>query len=193
MVVSENIPMSIDAIIDEILERQKAPWNDGRINDYIEFPSLGKLFQLLNSGIPKEDFFYRGDLFRLHSSYVTCLSHINLHKEEIIGKVCSDGSCSVLPVTEYSNKLVAFSKSPDFTNQQVFYKVFPESKARLIHINTKLHYGIDVNCFLHRYGIENRYEQEQEVLFPLKEEFIVKEYFGTPNKFKYYLRQYIAK
>ena len=54
-----------------------------------------------------------------------------------------------------------------------------------------IYYGIDVNCLQRRFGYLTRYAGEQEVLFPLDKELIVKEYGGTPNKFKYYLRKYL--
>lgn len=144
----------------------------------------------MNSGIPQEDFFYCGNIFRLHTAYVSTLDYIDKEKERIISKIYEDGSCLVLPITEFSDKLVAYSKSPDFTNHKIFYKVTPNQKAVLLHSNTQGAYGIDVNQFLQRYGIITRYESEQEVLFPLEEKYLTKEYHGTPNKFRYYLRGY---
>lgn len=164
------------------------PWN-GRISEYRSFPALQRLFEMMNSGIPKEVFFYQGDIYRLHSPYVTTTEWIDPQKERIISKVCSDGSCSVLPITEYSDTLVAFSKSYDFTDYRIYYKVAASQRSILIHINTKKLYGIDVNALLNRFGVDQwRYEGEQEILFPLLQEYVVKEYDGTPNKFKYYLR-----
>lgn len=189
MFVSKNIPLDTHKIISEIKDRQQAPWNSGRINDYNEYPTLQKLFDLINSGIPKEDFFYKGDLFRLHTPFFTCSTDVDPQRERIIGKICSDGSCRALPITEYSHKLVAYSRAFDFTDTNVFYKVYPTEKAKLLHINTQSLFGIDVNKFLNRYGIVTRYEKEQEVLFPLEKLFVIKEYNGTPNKFKYYLRK----
>ena len=189
MVVSKNIPLDANKIINEITHRQQAPWNNGRINEYTEYPTLQKLFDLINSGIPEEDFFYKGDLFRLHTQFFTCSTNVDPQRECIIGKICSDDSCKALPITEYSHKLVAYSKSFDFPDTNVFYKVCPTEKAILLHINTQSLFGIDVNKLLNRYGIVTRYEKEQEVLFPLEEMFVIKEYNGTPNKFKYYLRK----
>ena|GEM_PF-2627991 len=188
MIVSKNIPLDADKIVNEITHRQQAPWSDGRINKYNEYPTLQKLFDLINSGIPEEDFFYRGDLFRLHTPVVTLSTNVDPQREQIIGKISCDGSCSVLPITEYSYKLVSYSKTFDFTDTTVFNKVRPNKKAILLHINTQSLFGIDVNKLLNRYGKVNRYENEQEVLFPLEEMFVIKEYKGTPNKFKYYLR-----
>lgn len=193
MFVSDNIPIDAERVVSEILERQQLPWNNGRINDYRDFPSLRQIFRVINSGIPKEDFFYQGDLFRLHTPYVTTVDWVDTSKERIIGKVCSDGSCSVLPLTEYSPELVAFSKRCDFTDRKVFYKVSPTQRAVLLHINTGTKYGIDVNKLLQRFDILTRYEGEQEVLFPLEKGSIVKEYYGTPNKFRYYLRERLIK
>lgn len=188
--ISKNIPLEADKIINEITHRQQEPWNNGIINEYNEYPALQKLFDLINSGIPEEEFFYKGDLFRLHTPFFTLSTEVDPQREQIIGKISSDGSCSALPITEYSYKIVAYSKSFDFTDTKVFYHVFPKGKAILLHINTQSLYGIDVNKLLNRYRIFNRYEKEQEVLFPLEKTFVLKEYNGTPNKFKYYLRKY---
>ena len=49
----------MDALVTEIKRRQHAPWNNGRINDREDFPLIQKLFEYINSGIPKEDFFYQ--------------------------------------------------------------------------------------------------------------------------------------
>lgn len=188
MFVSKNIPVSVDKVVNEIKNRQGMPW-DGRISEHHSFPTLQELFQIVNSGIPKEDFFYQGDIYRLHSPFVTTTEWVDPEKERIISKVRSDGSCSVLPITEYSDTLVAFSKSYDFTDQSIYLKVAPNQRSILIHINTKKLFGIDVNVLLNRFGIDQwRYEGEQEILFPLLREYVVKEYDGTPNKFKYYLR-----
>ena len=189
MIVSKNIPLEADKIIKEIMHRQQAPWNNGRINEYKEYPTLQKLFDLINSGIPKEDFFYQGDLYRLHTPCDTLSTYVDPQRERIIGKICSDDSCRVLPLTEYSYKLVAYSKAFNFTDATIFYKVYPNENATLLHINTQSLFGIDVNKLLNRYGKVTRYEKEQEVLFPLEETFVIKEYNGTPNKFKYYLRK----
>lgn len=70
-----------------------------------------------------------------------------------------------------------------------YYKVYGDDRCVLLHFNTKKKYGIDINAFQVRYGITTRYKNEQEVLFPLEQEYLVKEYTGTPNKFKYYLRK----
>ena len=190
MFISKNIPIDACLVLEDIKRRQGAPWNDGRINDYCDFPYIDKLLKIVNSGIPEEEFFYKGDLFRIHTQYSTDKSKITLSKERIISRVQPDGSCGVLPVTEYSEKPVAFSKSPDFTDPKIFNKVIPDEKAVIIHANTKSYYGIDVNKLQERFDIQTRFSGEQEVLFPLLREFVVREYYTTPNKAKYYLRHY---
>ena len=109
---------------------------------------------------------------------------------EIIGEIYIDNSCCFLPKTVYNNNIVAFSKNYDFT-RDVFYKVAPNMPARLIHVNTGSLYGIDVNKFMDKFGCKmERYEKEEEILFPLDEKYVIKEYKGTPRKFKYYLRRF---
>lgn len=189
--VSPNINLSAEQVINEISERQQLPWNSGGIALYRQFPALQELLRVINSGIPKEDFFFQGDIFRLHTPHGGLSDDIDPSKEEIVGRVYKDDSCWVLPKTWYSDAIVAFSKSFDFTDPRVYYKVGASTRARLIHVNTGTHYGIDVNKLMARFGCKlERYEREQEVLFPLQKEFVVKEYKGTPNKFRYYLRRY---
>ena len=188
MLISSNIPLKVDDVLNELSYRQGQPWNNGRINDRDDFTALNKLFAIINSGIPREDFMYRGSLYRLHSGYPTLTEYIDPEKERIIGKVYSDGSCFALPITQYTDGVVAFSKSPDFT-RPCFYKVSESEQGVLFHVSTGSLYGIDVNAFYHRFGFSNeRYEAEQEVLFPLSRDTIIKEYHCTPKQFRYYLR-----
>ena len=189
MLVSDNIPLDVELVLHEMYERQGLPWNNGRINDYHQFPALNKLFEVINSGISKEDFMFRGDLYRIHTPYDTLSEYIDPSKERLIGKICEDGSCMVLPITQFSGEVVAFSKSPDFT-RKVFYKVPASRPAVILHVNTGTLFGIDVNQFYKRYGLSNeRMEGEMEVLFPLTQQTLIKEYWCTPNKFKYYMRK----
>lgn len=192
MQISKNIPIEVSDVLAELYRRQGLPWNNGRINDYSQFPSLNKLFEYINSGIQKEDFMYQGDLYRIHTPYCTLSKQIDLRKERLIGEVYEDDSCSVLPITEYTKEVVAFSKSPDFT-RPIFYKVAPSEKAVFLHVNTGSFFGIDINRFYNRFGESNeRLESEMEVLFPLTKETLVKEYWCTPNRFKYYMRKACA-
>ena len=189
MLISENIPLDVETVLQELFERQGLPWNNGRINNNHQFNALNKLFEIINSGIPKEDFMYQGDLYRIHTSYGTLSEYIDSSKERLIGKVHEDDSCSVLPITEFTKDVVAFSKSPDFT-RPVFYKVASSRKAVFLHVNTGLLFGIDINQFYRRFDVSNeRMEPEMEVLFPLTKKTLVKEYWCTPNRFKYYMRK----
>lgn len=188
MNISKNIPINAEKVINQIYERLDLPWNNGRINESYEFPEIERLYQIINSGIEKEDFFYNGDLFRIHSRYTTTTDELDSDRERIIGNICRDNSCSVLPITEYSSRPVAFCKSYDFTDKKIFYHVISSEKAVMFHANTQGLYGIDVCKLLKRFGYESRFEGEQEVLFPLMKEYVIKEYECTPNQFKYYMR-----
>ena len=133
---------------------------------------------------------FLGDLYRIHTSYGTLSEYIDPSKERLIGKVYEDDSCSVLSITEFSDDVVAFSKSYDFT-RSVFYKVPASRQAVIFHVNTGSLFGIDVNQFYKRYGLSNaRIEDEMEILFPLTKETLVKEYWCTPNQFKHYMRNH---
>ena len=113
---------------------------------------------------------------------------LDASRERLIDKVCDDGSCSVLPYTNYSDEVVSFSKSPDFL-RDVYYKVSASRQAVMFHVNTGHMYGIDVNALYERFGFKkNRYYEELEVLFPLTIESLVKEYWCTPRQFRYYMR-----
>lgn len=142
-------------------------WNGGVFNSDKDFSILDSLLSYMNSGIPVEDYFYRGDIYRIH-----CRSN----------KPPFD-----LPVTKYTDKISCFSKSYDFT-RDCYYKVCSIDKSILFHANTGLMYGLDVTAFLNKFGIMNHYEDEEEVLFPFSKKYIIKEYKCTPNQFKYYMR-----
>ena len=187
MKISEHIPLPVEEVVEEILRRQGSPWNNGRINEYDDFPLLEKMFRYMNSGIPEEDYFYRGNLFRIHTSYSTFVTAVDNQHECIIHS-SSDGSCRVLPKTDYSDKLVAFSKDKDFT-RNCYYKVCKKDTAIMFYCNTGSMCGIDINSFFQKYGYRNElYEEEKEVLFPLNKQYVIKEYKCTPYKFNYYLR-----
>ena len=186
MFLSPNIPINTRLLIAEIHKRQGRPWNDGRINDYEEFPLLQQLFQYINSGIPQEDFFYQGPIYRIHTPYIKLTKDINKKKEFIAGPICLDGSCRVLPYTEETNKVCAFSKSFDFTSD-AFSNVYDDEMAIFLFCNTNSLYGIDVCILLDKLGEPNRLNGEQEVLFPIQREFIIKEYQCYPNQFKEYI------
>lgn len=177
------------SVIKEIQKRQQGSWHKGA-GLYDDFPAIQELFQIINSGIERDDFFFSGDIFRLHTPFDIDADNTCEMEGEIIGKIYIDNSCLFLPKTVYNNNIVAFCKNCDFT-RDVFYKVAPNMPARLIHVNTGSLYGIDVNKFMDKFGCKmGRYEKEEEILFPLDKEYVVKEYKGTPRKFKYYLRRF---
>ena len=186
MFISDNIKLNAEDILFEIQERQNAPWNGYISKDYT-FPVLQQLFEIINSGIPKEDFFYSGDLFRIHCPYSGYESDIDPTLEYRVSAVCSDGSCSIQRYIQYSNQVTSFSKSPDFTSSKL-YNVYNSERCSFIHLNTKEQFGIDINALQARFGISTRFQYEQEVLFPLQKEYIIKEYHCTPNQMKHYFR-----
>ena len=194
--ISDYIRLDPLLVIRELEELRELPWNNGCIHDDEKFPNIDKLFKIMNSGIPEEDFFFRGDIFRIHSCKTACLDSLDMGRCpcEIISS-CSDGSCSILLDTQYTLYPVSFSKNPDFTRisengGNVFYKVIPNKVARIIHVNTGSKYGIDVNAFLQRYGYRDQYFDEEEVLFPIDKNYVVHEYKTTPNKMRYYFRNF---
>lgn len=189
MIVRQDIPLNVDDIVHTIRERQGAGWNGGIYYQYFNSSILQSLFDYMNSGIPVDNYFYRGSIYRIHCSSFMLASNVNKDDDIIIGKICGDGSCRVLPVTKYTDKLSSFSKCYDFTTK-CYYKVSPKEQAVLFHFNTGDKYGLDINSFLHKYGYKNEiFEGEQEILFPFSQQYILKEYHCTPNQFKYYMRK----
>lgn len=187
--ISNNIPLNPYEVVEAIHTRQSLPWNYAKTNDS-SLDILDELFKIINSGIPKEDFMYQGNLFRIHTPYVGLYDDIDKEKEFAINKPCSDGSCSILTYTRYEDRLVSFSKSPNFT-KDVYYKICPTLKSNLFYANTKEKYGIDINVLTLKFGGYNpRLKQEYEVLFPLQKDFIIKEYLCTPNQFKNYMKKF---
>lgn len=182
--------MDIDELVNIIRRRQRLPWDNAQLND-CENSKLKEWFSYINNPTtPKEKWFYQGDLFRIHTPHTGLSQEIDKTKERIIGAVCSDDSCSILRYTQYSDNLVAFTKTYDFTSK-AFYKIrekgYPTSTC--IHLNTGDKYGIDVNALYQTLGYEpTRYYDEYEVLFPLEIQYVVKEYVCTPQQFKYYNR-----
>lgn len=171
---------SPEKCIKELHNRQNRDWNNGRIADNYDYPEIEKCFELINIK-QSEELGYKGDLFRIHTVTTGIIDFIDPNEYEILNEPEEeDRSCSVLSKTVYDGKIVAFSKSYDFT-KEVYYKVNPEQICNIIHINTGDMYGIDVNAII----TNERLEDEQEVLFPLDKKYLVKEYKHiTPIEFK---------
>ena len=177
----------VEIIMVLIQKRQEKSFDNARFKceQYNEFFRL--LFKWMNKKQTPEPYFYQGELYRIHVPRIYDIDYVN--REEIIEpfESESDGNVLALKDTRYSDELVSFSKDYDFT-KDVFYNVYPTQIARFFHCNTKQFYGLDVNKFYESYGERiERYEKEQEVLFPLQKEFVIKEYTCTPIKFKEYM------
>lgn len=186
--ISSNIPLNVYEIIDAIHFHQRSPWNYNLGNNYDGVEILTDLWKYMNSGVPEEYFFYKGDLYRIHCPNTTLIQYIDKENETIVGKVWGDGSCSVLPKTHYDDYPISFSKSYDFT-KPVYYKVVHSKTSIINHINTKDKYGIDVNAIMFKYDFPNlQVVEEQEIMFPMMKDYVVKEYKCSPNQFLYYMR-----
>lgn len=172
----------------ELRKRQGLPWNDGRIEEQEEFLEIEKVFKIINK---LNEIGYKGDLYRVHSSYVDLIERVDFEKVTVLSKDEKNGSCEVIPNTEYNNKIVSFSKSYDFTDTKKYPKIIPDLPYyNFIHINTGNMYGIDVM----KAGGKVNFEGEKEVLFPLSKEYLVEEYKGiTPIEFKEIMDKKYAK
>lgn len=188
MNISESIAINIESVAREIYERQDAPWNGGIYFDNKRYTILNELFINMNRSREMHDFMYKGDIYRIHCQNVKFRECVVPWDEIVVGKVCDDGSCSVLPITQYNDMLSSFSSNHDFT-RQCYYKIIPNQIAILFHANTGCRYGLDVNQFLNTYGYKNdRFAEEHEILFPMNKNYIIKEYICSPNQFNYYMR-----
>lgn len=164
-----------------------APWNGcGKVS--VDFPELNRLFKQINQTKEVLPYAYSGRIYRIHCPHSGLAVNIDASLEYVFGRIWSDGSCSILPITQYDGRLASFSKSPDFTTL-AYYKVCPTKKAVFLVSDTGSQMGIDVMALLSYLGVEkSRFLGEREVIFPITRNTVVKEYHCTPNCFKYYMR-----
>lgn len=178
--------INYEKLTQEISKRQAKSWHNAQSDDPNEYSTIYDTFALLKNSGYDYGIGYQGDLFRIHSPHTTLKEYVDLDKENIIGEICDDGSCSVLPKTCYNNNIASFSKTYDFT-KPVFYKIFEDGIYNFIHVHTKDIYGIDVNKIVNN----PLYTDEEEVLFPISKEYLVKEYKQiTPKHFKELMDNY---
>lgn len=79
------------------------------------------------------------------------------------------------PEIKWHGMVASWSSSFDFTSN--FNHMYADSKYTIIHANTGKSAGIDVNKFSRYLGCFNPYtEGENEVIFPMKKEFVVDVY-----------------
>ncbi len=89
-----------------------------------------------------------------------------------------------MPAIKWHGMVASWSRSFDFTTN--FNHMDADSKYTIIHANTGDSAGIDANKFSEYLGCYNPYTaSENEVIFPMKKEFVVKIYKNTtPSEFK---------
>lgn len=164
-----------------------APWNGGGKAPE-QFPELNCLFKRINRIKEVLPYAYSGRIYRVHCSHSGLAADVDESREYVAGHIWSDGSCSILPITQYDGRLASFSKFPDFTTP-TYYKVCPTKKAVFLVSDTGSQKGIDVMALLLYLGVKkSRFAGEQEVIFPVTRDTVVKEYHCTPNRFRYYMR-----
>ncbi len=98
-----------------------------------------------------------------------------------------------MPAIKWHGMIASWSKAYDFTNG--FNHISSNIKYTIIHANTGNNVGIDVNKFGEYLGCYNPYTAcENEVIFPMKKEFVVKIYKNiTPIEFKELMENYNAR
>lgn len=172
----------------ELCKRQRLSWSDGRIEDYEKFPEIKKVFEVINE---LNKIGYKGDLYRIHFAQHVESDKANIEEDYIIRTDERNNDCYLIPKTDYNGKIVSFSKSYDFTDTKNYPKITPDLPYyNFIHINTSDMLGIDVM----KAGGDKRYQNEQEVLFPLDKKYLVKEYKHiTPIEFKKIMDEKHAK
>lgn len=89
-----------------------------------------------------------------------------------------------MPAIKWHGMVASWNSSYDFTTG--FNHIYPNAKYTIIHANTSNSAGIDVNKFSKYLGCYNQYTAcENEVIFPMKKEFVVNVYKNiTPTEFK---------
>lgn len=89
-----------------------------------------------------------------------------------------------MPEIKWHGMIASWSSSYDFTTG--FNHIYPDVKYTIIHANTGDSVGIDANKLGDYVDGYNPYTvDENEVIFPMKKEFVVKVYEEiTPNEFK---------
>ena len=113
---------------------------------------------------------YHGDIYRV------------LDKKEVYPK--NGEPYRRMPAIKWHGMIASWSSSYDFTVG--FNHMYPDEKYTIIHANTGNSAGIDVNKFSKYLGCYNQYTAcENEVIFPMKKEFVVNVYKNiSPTEFK---------
>lgn len=193
--ISNDIPLYLDDILNAVLQHQKQPWCDASSDECDELIVLQNLFDYMNSGAEPDVYFYKGDLYRIHTSQTMLRTQIGT--DYLILSSSSDTSCHVLRDPLYSDCVKSFSKAHKFSDKKIYNDVFSNERADIFHVKAEKQYGIDLNVLWHmipddildnKYSSYKRYCNEEEVLYPLRKQDLVKWYRCTPNQFDYYYR-----
>lgn len=98
-----------------------------------------------------------------------------------------------MPSIKWHGMIASWSSSFDFTTG--FNHMHADSKYTIIHANTGISAGIDANKFGEYLGCYNPYtEGENEVIFPMKKEFVVNIYKDmTLTEFKELMESEVRK
>ena len=139
----------------EMLNRKQASWDKGITLNYF-YPYLDKLLEEINSKEFKKSpyplpFLYMGKLYRIHEV---------------------DKNYKL----KFDDKVISFSQTNNFNDTKIWNKLDEETKYELITIDTKKDIAINTNAFLKWVRLENDnkiYEKEHEILFYLKEKYII--------------------
>lgn len=89
-----------------------------------------------------------------------------------------------MPHIRWHGMIASWSKSYDFT--QGFNKIYRDEEYTIIHARTGSSAGIDIDKLTAYFGCSDPYKEgEQEVIFPMREDCVVKVYkHMTPARFK---------
>lgn len=114
---------------------------------------------------------YQGDIYRV-------IGEMYVHEDG------NDEPHTEMPEIKWHGMIASWSSSYDFTTG--FNHIYPDAKYTIIHANTGDSVGIDANKLGDYVGGYNPHTVgENEVIFPMKKEFVVKVYKEiTPNEFK---------
>ena len=114
---------------------------------------------------------FQGDIYRV-------IGEARVHEDG------NDEPHTEMPEIKWHGMIASWSSSYDFTTG--FNHIHPDAKYTIIHANTGDSVGIDANKLGDYVGGYNPHTVgENEVIFPMKKEFVVKVYEEiTPNEFK---------
>lgn len=145
---------------------------------------------VLGNLIRARDEFLKTGIYSILDGYAEFASHWEYHGDiyRVLDKAYvypKNGEPYLrMPIIKWHGMVASWSSSYDFTTG--FNHIYSDALYTIIRANTGNSVGVDVNkltSYLNGYNLYTK--DEEEVIFPMKKEFVVKVYKHiTPNEFK---------